>query len=882
MATLELESARVLPDGRIVRVAFTTRTDLGSHGNPDWLPAWANGARLNITSTGTGTVALEPLGIQSVDWNMPQPALGQSTGGTIPAGKYYLRVAFVNGSNQEVYLSAPGGNWGSDPWYPLAITATGGRKITLRFPMAVPAGMTARIYGSTFTDPASTYGDPLTMRLLRSGIPAGTLTYDLTDYTFADADKAPDGLRCWSTTWLVTGPNAVAKEEAVTLDGPAGLWSDRFGNVSGAVSSVAAENLSRVAADGFTADYTPDAVVHVAANGNNANPGTSPAAPKATVAAAFNTLPSYKSFTAIRVRRGDTFVMPNKLNLRAGVDGQYHKPLILEDYWNPADGPDPGVRPVLDFGDFSCLNIAGGISGGFENILFRRIEFKANTAAGAFGWGDTPARNVMISDCTFNNANISVQHQTGPTRTDGLTIHRSIVKDAQVKKYGDHTSGIFCHGVDNLLISQTVVDYCGWTDPAFDAQGPRRWNQNQNIYIQHSTVDSILWGGLNLRAAGAGCQMRGGGTAARNLFWMCDTSLGTIFRSISCTRNAVIDNDSIGWSYDLNKSDGLIDTHGTIEFCIDANHATDQGQALRVINGAEGYRREFRVRHNTFKNTFQGLTGGMNGNTERIEVSRNIIGPNAAGKRLFSINIGAAASWSAWASDYNVWVGVGSTPFQPQQAGVGSPVDFAGYKSVTGQDANSVLLTTAPTYGNGSWSVADFSAGRGGPATAAGWLDLVRNRPPGVWGPLYDGGACYDDAAAAYTPIGLPAIDANPFGFYGPRDYRGTSYTILSLGPLTAGQASSFSVPPSGVSNDTLTLSDQGAGGQFTPSTLTWSNDALPRSFQYIPAGPGLVTLELRAADSVVAWIGVRFGARGGVERFRRRALRGGISSGLD
>lgn len=70
--------------------------------------------------------------------------------------------------------------------------------------------------------------------------------------------------------------------------------------------------------------------------------------------------------------------------------------------------------------------------------------------------------------------------------------------------------------------------------------------------------------------------------------------------------------------------------------------------------------------------------------------------------------------------------------------------------------------------------------------------------------------------------------------------YNWTGPATGTLGSLST----PFTIQPDGPSTGTITPSDGGAGGVFSPSSVTWSDDALPRTVRYA-AGSASATLSL-------------------------------------
>ena len=90
-----------------------------------------------------------------------------------------------------------------------------------------------------------------------------------------------------------------------------------------------------------------------------------------------------------------------------------------------------------------------------------------------------------------------------------------------------------------------------------------------------------------------------------------------------------------------------------------------------------------------------------------------------------------------------------------------------------------------------------------------------------------------------------------------------TSYSLTapSLASGLTGQASgSFTLVPNGPYAGTITPAD-GAGGTFTPASLSWTGDASSRTFTYTPATPGTMTIATTSLPALTNPAPVTFNA---------------------
>ncbi|MCL1839729.1 glycine-rich protein [Candidatus Saccharibacteria bacterium] len=94
------------------------------------------------------------------------------------------------------------------------------------------------------------------------------------------------------------------------------------------------------------------------------------------------------------------------------------------------------------------------------------------------------------------------------------------------------------------------------------------------------------------------------------------------------------------------------------------------------------------------------------------------------------------------------------------------------------------------------------------------------------------------------------------------------SFTLAPT-PTTTGQVGTpitFTITPNGLFEGTFNLSDGGAGGTFSPTSMVYNSSSWPavtdhtlptgRTFTYTPAVPGIVTITVSDADATAAGIG--------------------------
>ena len=110
--------------------------------------------------------------------------------------------------------------------------------------------------------------------------------------------------------------------------------------------------------------------------------------------------------------------------------------------------------------------------------------------------------------------------------------------------------------------------------------------------------------------------------------------------------------------------------------------------------------------------------------------------------------------------------------------------------------------------------------------------------------------------AFTYTPsrAGLARITLSSSSSYtiGAAPWSLGSYVNFTLsGPtnVLVGVSSTYTLTPVSTTSDTITFSDGGAGGTFTPNSLSFGNSSAPQSFTYTPAEAGSPSLALTSAD---------------------------------
>ncbi len=886
MANLTLESARVLLDGRVLRVVFQSLTGLAQHGIPDWIPGNVAGKRLKISKNDS---ECEFLSATSVDFNMPPMSFQALTNvsSTLEPGKYYARLVFFDASGVVAKVSTITGKFDSGPNYPLVVAAN--QSVQFDFPMPVPAGHTASLYLTTVNGP------PTDLRRVASGIAAGTTKYIVAQANTGSASDQPPSIRAWNTYWLIPEPHRVIyKETGLTVTAEQGLISDEFGNETTELSAVPIQNDSIVEADGWLTDRfglsTNAVTIYVSStHGSDSNPGTL-LQPVATVAKAFSLLPN-SSGSRVRFLRGDTFPVAVKPPQKWGVDGSPDTPLIFEDYWRDYTGTaiDPGTRPILDSltsgADLMSYNLGSVTRVG--SIIMRRLHFiKARVDCRSGG------DRFVLSDCLCDDAPFTPNGDYS-VRIDQAMLHRTSIFNCHVlASEGARVQGMHTHNTTSVLISESVFDLNGYRGEGASAI---RDLFNHNAYIQVGTTETLAWGSWFLRGGSHGIQIRGGGGAIYNVFSSNAiagqfNSRGGYFRKqvIIHSDDLTITGGGRGQGLAIAEGSGEQPLGGVIEFCIAAHHRGNQPTAFGASwkgNATEFPARFTLHRHNlAYDHGHPFAAVGTRPNDTAI-VERNIWVSDtrdAENHQVYSLNVPIAdLSWLTTRANV-LSHPRGSVQALPILTSAASPQarTIAQWRAL-GQDLDSLDLgTTRPTFVDSNYGLQSYAVASGAAADEAGFFQAVRTRAAGVWPSWIRGEIAYGSFAAAYTPTTLPAINATPFGFYGPSDYRslsGTNYQLSIQPSGYVGEPLLSTVEPSQSTTETVSLSDGGAGGAFAPASLTWSGDMAIKTFTYTPATSGIVVIKVMRDGVTVAEqsLTVKRKAR----RSRSNSFRGGFNT---
>ncbi len=196
----------------------------------------------------------------------------------------------------------------------------------------------------------------------------------------------------------------------------------------------------------------------------------------------------------------------------------------------------------------------------------------------------------------------------------------------------------------------------------------------------------------------------------------------------------------------------------------------------------------------------------------------------AASPVASALTLASSANWAA--------AGIGILATLP-------PYELTGPTSVASGSAG--LFTLAPTATISSDTIT-FSDGGAGGAFAPTSLTFTSTLTPKTftYTPAIPGLLTLTLASSASNTIG-----ANPWAI-------GSYVNFTLTGPTDSGfkgVASSFTLAPASATTDTVTFSDAGAGGVFSPTSLTWASSGATQGFTYTPPAAGTQTITIISAD---------------------------------
>jgi len=463
--TLQIESANIAPDGRVLRVQFSTSPIPNQYSMPDWLPGAAKGANLRL-STGA---KLEYIGGWASTADFPLPDIEIiGTNNPLPPGDYWVGYTIVDRQGNESQTSPPA---------KITLTSKTLAEIQDVGGFSLPKGLSANIYLSEVN------GDQSSMRLYKSyATSSGEFSRATLDSTsWLDSSKPfPGGKKLtWTATYLITDPSSVVtiQQMDLTIKAQAGVLQDDSGITTEAFAAFPVSNLSLVDVDGFTSkSIKPTAggvTLYVSSSKGSDNNTFTQAqnqnTPLATPSRAMALLIANRKFSMgsqILLRKGDTWY-DQVIGLSAMGADQKH-PMVVGSYWDGSEA-DRSKRPTLvATKEKSAVFLSGDRPESnvrwveAQDILIRGLHL-IQTYPNGTGAGislSAGGSGLTIDDCIIQNfgANLLSQvHKSNHGYLSGLTVLRTALLDSH-DGTGAHTQGAFIHLSKNALISQSIFD----------------------------------------------------------------------------------------------------------------------------------------------------------------------------------------------------------------------------------------------------------------------------------------------------------------------------------------------------------------------------------------------------------------------------------------
>ena len=221
-------------------------------------------------------------------------------------------------------------------------------------------------------------------------------------------------------------------------------------------------------------------------------------------------------------------------------------------------------------------------------------------------------KDILFEDCRLHFVELIIQGYDSTYHN--IELRRNIITDAYYKSScSDKTnrpSTVFMHNIENYLIEENTVDYCGWNP---DIPGAGQNQYNHGFYLQHSNSgDLIFKGNIMTRASANGVQNRSGGRIENNLAIQCPIGISV---SHDTTHGAGAKN---GITYAKNNviTEGLY--MGDCTWATGANWGLDLNTSLEDSTLIEGNI----ITHNIDKT---GVVRGITNKPEQCKYSDNIV-----------------------------------------------------------------------------------------------------------------------------------------------------------------------------------------------------------------------------------------------------------------
>ncbi len=731
-----LRLAEVLFDGRLVRLQFSAPVAPEVESAPDWRPA----ALENLHATANG-IPLEPLGSMCVDWSiLAENEWEEPADKATLEGSFLARVEYVDRDGKQAELSSIYATLDSGK---SAKELLPGSVWNLRLPYPVPTGQTARVY---LTNPQANSNS---FQRIAEGLPPGTQVYSIQSSRTVANGPPPQPLTSWVLHALVPEGQILTQGQSVKIDVPPTLL--RTSTSSTAPASQTAVNRSLVGPDGFSSAALGQnrLTVHVSAShGDDKAPGT-PTRPVRSVGMAFQLLQKAPSAPAtIRLLRGDRFFediwRPHWKNDQFDL-------LVIEDYWDDTFGADPQTRPiVVGKQKNSPISWHGGHAPQIGPILIRRIHWSECRVVPVNG-----GRAWIFDDCLFERAPIGLQ-AVGQYSLSEVVFLRCILIDAADDR--DRIQALFCHHGRRVLISQCVVDRCGYIRRDFS----RRNVFSHNLYMQTSIGEVAIWGSWVMRGGSHGIQLRSNGLISRCVFNR--NALGTLLgRSGTQSQNLILHSDDIGpkllrgWGAGLG-NDVTPGYSQRLEGCLILNSLGGSARAIDLGdegNTSEPPRIVKEIRHNLVLN--HGRVIQIGGIGRRCLIHSNVFNAIPS-DTVYAFKPMDNATFANLSVDLNVYSIPERSTFLTS-APVPSREDWIR----TGRDQHSTFRR-APS-STSRYSLDDYARAQKLGDTEAALLAALRGRKPGEWAPWYSPFPAYEAFLEAYRPKESLGQEAGPWSF---------------------------------------------------------------------------------------------------------------------
>jgi hypothetical protein len=276
-------------------------------------------------------------------------------------------------------------------------------------------------------------------------------------------------------------------------------------------------------ANGWTV-VTPSAdsrVIYVSSSeGNDANDGLSPSAPKRTVGAAKALLRTTVVIsTAGKVitgfpdhmlfKRGD--VWSEGLGGWSKCGRSPQEPVLVGAYGT-------GARPRFDisgFGGSGWSAILGDDIPSKDNVVLMGLHFRGVNPQNGVGLFSSNGglKDFLLEDMVFERGSVGIQYDAYvPQR---ITFRRCLFLD-NFSNGGAHAQGLYLYKVAETVVEENVFDRCGW-NPDLPQANPTIFNHC--IYWQsEGAPDGVVRDNIILRGSSHGVQMRSSGHVLGNVF----------------------------------------------------------------------------------------------------------------------------------------------------------------------------------------------------------------------------------------------------------------------------------------------------------------------------------------------------------------------------